>query len=425
MTLRVHPDEIIANTSNSLLNKHPSWERVRIHEIAEIKNGFAFKSSYFNSAGDGIPLIRIRDVGQHHTQTYYSGHFDDEYWVEPGDLIIGMDGDFRVSRWQGPRALLNQRVCRLRVFRPETYEQRFLLYTLPAYLDAIWQHTSSITVKHLSSRTIAEIPVPLPPREEQRRIVDAIEEQFSRLDSSVRSLRRAVRGLRTLRSSALNAIYRGAGPLRAIGDVCAKPQYGWTTRSITNADTVQLLRITDIQEGRVDWATVPHCEGEPDDLARFLLQSGDIVVARSGATVGKTFLLQNPPPAVFASYLIRLRPSEALLSEYLAWFCETSDYWGQISRASSGVAQPNVNGRKLAAIELPVPPIDRQQELVARIRQTISIVDAMEEASGRGLWCAGKLRRAILNDAFSGKLVLDEAAFEPARSAGLPLRSKV
>ena len=162
MTLRVHPDEIVFANPNGVLAIHPTWGRVRLGQVADVLNGFPFPSSSFSPAGE-IPLIRIRDVGQSGTVTWYSGAYNDAYMVEPGSLIIGMDGDFRVDRWHGPRALLNQRVCKLTVRNASLYSESFLRWVLPGYLDAVHRETSSVTVKHLSSETIKELPIPLPP----------------------------------------------------------------------------------------------------------------------------------------------------------------------------------------------------------------------------------------------------------------------
>ena len=100
MTLRVHPDEIVKQSKSPLLSVHNSWERVRLDQVCELKNGGAFPSALFNTEGQGIPLIRIRDVGNTESKTFYSGDYGDALLVWPGDLVVGMDGDFRVARWK-------------------------------------------------------------------------------------------------------------------------------------------------------------------------------------------------------------------------------------------------------------------------------------------------------------------------------------
>jgi type I restriction enzyme S subunit len=119
-----------------------------------------------------------------------------------------MDGDFKIAPWRGPPALLNQRVCRLSVANHH-YAKGLLAPVLQGYLDAINAKTPSITVKHLSSRTIGEIPLPLPPRAEQDALVEAIDSHLSRLDVAAASLGRAQAKLRAYRASVLKAAVEG------------------------------------------------------------------------------------------------------------------------------------------------------------------------------------------------------------------------
>lgn len=200
-------DEVVAANGNGLLGTHESWERVRLRDVATILNGFAFKSSEFGR-DQGVPLLRIRDVLRDHTEATYTGEYDPLYLVQPGALVVGMDGDFNCALWAGPPALLNQRVCRIGVDE-EVYSLRFLLYALPGYLSAINAATSSVTVKHLSSRTIEDIPLPLPPLNEQRRNVEVIETQFTRLDAAVAALERARANLKRYRAAVLAAACSG------------------------------------------------------------------------------------------------------------------------------------------------------------------------------------------------------------------------
>ena len=144
MALTVPLSEIVEKSSNRLLGKHASWGRVLLGYIATVLNGFAFKSSEFSNSG-GVPLIRIRDVGKDQSETTYLGEYDHRYVVEPGDLLVGMDGDFNCARWRGPRGLLNQRVCKI-TLKSDIYLPKFLDYTLPGYLKAINDVTSSVTV---------------------------------------------------------------------------------------------------------------------------------------------------------------------------------------------------------------------------------------------------------------------------------------
>ncbi|AMK75602.1 MULTISPECIES: restriction endonuclease subunit S [Methylomonas] len=200
--------EVIAADTSGLLSKHESWERVPLAEIASILNGAPFDSALFNS-NEGMPLVRIRDVLSGQTSTYYTGSYEDTYVVEPSDLLIGMDGDFNCGYWKAQRSVLNQRVCKI---TPNEffYDKRLLAYALPGYLAAINANTPSVTVKHLSSKTIGEINLPLPPRSEQTRIVEKLEELLSDLDAGVSELKAAQKKLVQYRQSLLKAAVEGA-----------------------------------------------------------------------------------------------------------------------------------------------------------------------------------------------------------------------
>jgi type I restriction enzyme S subunit len=147
-------------------------------------------------------------VGQASTETGYDGDFDPTYLVEPGELVVGMDGDFRAALWRGPRALLNQRVCKLSP-REEFYSPRLMIHAIPGYLDAINAKTSAITVKHLSSRTVEDIPLPLPPRSEQDRIAERLDVMLGDLDHAVVLLKRVEQNLKRYRASVLKAAVEG------------------------------------------------------------------------------------------------------------------------------------------------------------------------------------------------------------------------
>lgn len=208
MAFTMKVSEVIAADKTGLLGKHSSWARVPLSDIASILNGAPFDSSLFNT-NQGFPLVRIRDVLAGETRTFYTGEVEENYLVNQGDLLVGMDGDFHSGFWGGQSALLNQRVCKITP-NEKFYDKKFLSYLLPGYLSAINSNTSSITVKHLSSKTIAEIGLPLPPRAEQTRIVAKLEELLSGLEAGVAELKVARRKLEHYRQSLLKGAVEGA-----------------------------------------------------------------------------------------------------------------------------------------------------------------------------------------------------------------------
>ena len=144
--------------------------RVVIEDYIEVLSGYAFSSKKFNTDGLGMPIIRIRDVGHDESETYFDGEFDSKYLINKGDMLIAMDGDFRLAKWTGRPSLLNQRVCKVKSISKDLLDE-FLFYALPAELKKIEDATSYVTVKHLSVKKINAIEIPLPSLSEQKAIV--------------------------------------------------------------------------------------------------------------------------------------------------------------------------------------------------------------------------------------------------------------
>lgn len=200
-------DELIAEHGNGLTSEAEHWERVRLGAVAQVVNGFPFPSSGFNKV-TGEAVLRIRDIAAGQIGTYFKGPPGAFPRVNHGDLVVGMDGDFNSCLWPGDSALMNQRVCKI-VPDGAYYSKHLLAYVLPGYLKLINDHTSAITVKHLSSGTVADLPLPLPPRPEQDRLVSKLDELFSRIDEGERALQEVTALMERYRQSVLKAAVTG------------------------------------------------------------------------------------------------------------------------------------------------------------------------------------------------------------------------
>jgi len=150
---------------------------------------------------------------------------------------------------------------------------------------------------------------------------------------------------------------------KTISKVCEAIDYGYTASAEQDAVGPKFLRITDIVPDNIDWASVPYCPIEEARLAKFRLIAGDIVIARTGATVGYAKRLhKRHPEVVFASYLVRLRLSPDVSNIMVGVFVESDDYKGYVHSRIGGAAQPNANARVLSAADILVPPRRLQRE---------------------------------------------------------------
>lgn len=187
-------------------------------------------------------------------------------------------------------------------------------------------------------------------------------------------------------------------PLAEIADVA----YGYTEKASHDADGPYFLRITDIQDGRVEWSSVPRCPISNSDFDKHRLEDNDIVFARTGATTGKSFLVADPPPAVAASYLIRLRlRSKDALPKFVSAFFQTSAYWDAIAVGTTGSAQGGFNASKLAALSIPLPQISEQRRIVGILDEAFAGIAAAVAHAEKNLANARELFESYLNRAFA------------------------
>ena len=173
------------------------------------------------------------------------------------------------------------------------------------------------------------------------------------------------------------------------------------------------MRITDIQDGKVDWDAVPFTTVNAPEA--YLLKTGDIVFARTGATVGKSFLIaETPYPSVYASYLIRIRLLGSLSPEYIYQFFDSACYWSQITDKSVGVGQPNCNGTSLKELFIPLPPISEQLRIVPTAQALLAYVAKIDAEKNSLLSIITATKSKILDLAIHGKLVPQDPNDEPA-----------
>ena len=166
------------------------------------------------------------------------------------------------------------------------------------------------------------------------------------------------------------------------GMVATSIEYGASTKAMSSGNA-KLVRITDVQNEKINWDSVPYCNVSNDILNRCLLREGDILFARTGGTVGKSVLVQGVPasqiPYIFAGYLIRTNCSQKLNISYLKYFMNSPLYWEQLIEKTIGSAQPNCNAKKLAHMIVPLPPIEEQARIVAKVDEIMAKIDEYEK----------------------------------------------
>ncbi|MDE0322281.1 MAG: restriction endonuclease subunit S [Candidatus Poribacteria bacterium] len=287
----------------------------------------------------------------------------------------------------------------------------YLLHTHPLISHAV---ATSTGVNHprTSWNSLGEFTFALPPLSEQRAIAHVLqtiqEAKFTRQREIALERERKAALMDHLFSHGTKNEPRKQTEIGEIpeswevvrlGDYCYKPDYGYTESANDSPVGPKFLRITDIQNDAVNWENVPYCICSEEIKEKHLLKTGDIVIARIGATTGKAYIIDDCPEAIFASYLIRVRTKDNLLPIFLAQYFRTNNYWRQIDQSKGGRLKGGVNIPILSHLVLPLPHLSEQQ----RIAEILQACDTKITALEKEVEHLDELFHAMLDELMTGQ----------------------
>jgi type I restriction enzyme S subunit len=375
---------------------------VKLSDVCETTSGGTPSRSVADYYGGDIPWVKsgellddlITDTEEKITK---AGLASSSAKLFPaGTLLIALYGA-TVGRLGilGIDSATNQAVCG--ITPNEQLDRDFLFYYLLKQREKLIDSRTGGAQPNISQEIIRELDIPLPPLTKQKRIASLL----ARADR-LRQLRRTAHDLSdsVLQSVFLEMFGDGFGKWKVdlLENLTKKIDYGVTASAVFKPVGSKFLRITDIQEGKVNWDDVPYCEISEKERDSSLLSKGDIVFARTGATTGKSFLIHDcPENSVFASYLIRVRSIEELNPVFLFGYFQTAQYWKQISESATGSTQPGVNSTKLGELKVPVPPLSLQEEFAGVVARVESLRGRMGESTRQ----VEGLFESLLAEAFS------------------------
>lgn len=188
------------------------------------------------------------------------------------------------------------------------------------------------------------------------------------------------------------------------GDLSEQIQYGYIA-SAQSTGQIKMVRISDIQGNKVIWKNVPYCDIDEESIDIYKLHQNDILFARTGGTVGKSYLVENvDTEAVFAGYLIRTSYSKRLSAKYIKYFMDSDLYWKQLQDGTTATAQPNCNGQTLSKMILPLPPAAEQMRIVEKLQCVFSMLDTIDTLQSQYQENLATLKSKIIDAGIQGKL---------------------
>jgi len=339
-----------------------------------------------------MPLIRIRDVKEGHTDTYYRGDYSEEFIIRKGDYLIGMDGEFNIEPWKSEDALLNQRVCKIES-KSVDVSIRYIYRFLKKELKRIEDDTPFVTVKHLSAKRLNQVQLAVPPIAEQEKIV-------AELDCLSGIIEKKKQQLKELDNLAQSIFYEMFGDpvendkgweVKKLGDI-AYIGLGFTHTPEYVDNGVPFLSVKDISSGTICWDNIKYVSQQEYDSAPKGARpnKGDIMFCRVG-TMGKPVIIDTDTPfCTFVSlgYLHLL--DDNILNVYVKHWMQSYAFDVQVEANVKGVAIKNLNTGWLKTFVIQIPPsvlqkeyalkieaIEKQKELIAQsIKETETLFNS-------------------------------------------------
>ena len=371
-------------------------KKVKLGEVCEILSGYAFKSSQFNDKKIGLPLIRIRDVERGFSDTYFEGAYPEEYLIKNGDLLITMDGNFILKKWEGDLALLNQRVCKVKI-TDKSVDEDYIAWLIPKYLKEIEDKTPFVTVKHLSVAKIKDISFVLPNKLDQKLIskkLDTISQiyDFRKIQSEE---------LNELVKSRFNEMF-GDPVLNEMGwEIDTLNKVGTIGRGVSkyrprNASELFGGIYPFIQTGDVansgNYIVDYHSTYSDFGLKQSKLWDKGTLCITIAANIAKTSILAFD--SCFPDSIVGFIPGERTNNMFIHyWF----SYFQKILESQAPEsAQKNINLKILSELKVILPPLSLQNEFAEFVAQ----VDKSQLAIQKSLEELETLKKSLMQEYF-------------------------
>lgn len=348
----------------------------------------------------------------------------------PGDLFlvnVGAPGKaFIVPDLKKPMTIAPNGVrVRVKGFCINKYLYYYILS--PDGQAGLNEITSGNAQQKFNKTLLKKVRVPLAPINEQKRIADKLDSILAKVDRAQARLDKIPGILKRFRQSVLAAAtsgeltreWRGGGdhnwPNVALGTVGKAFNYGSSAKSQPEGD-VPVLRMGNLQGGKLDWDDLVYTS-DKDEIDKYLLEDGDVLFNRTNSPelVGKTSIYRGERKAIYAGYLIRIKGSERLNTEFLNIQLNSPharDYCWQVK--TDGVSQSNINAKKLQAYEFDLPEMEEQLEIVRRVGELFSHAMLFERQYIESKRRFDRLSQSVLAKAFRGELADQNPSDEPA-----------
>lgn len=348
------------------------WKK--LVSVANVLYGYPFESSLFSEDSNYMPLIRIRDVKPAKASTYYSGEIREEYRIKKGDILVGMDGEFNLGRWDDRDGLLNQRVLKISGKNGCSIDGYLFHYMGPVF-KKIEKETAGGSVKHLSAKVINNILVPIPSLSEQSRIVSILDTFTSSISNLKQQIEERRKQYEYERDLLLDLEGKEGVEMKKLGEVF-DTRNGYTP-STKNPDfweegTIPWFKMEDIRDnGRVLGDSNLHITPKAIK-GKGLFKANSIILATS-ATIGEHALItvEHLSNQRFTNFYPKKKFEGLINMKFVYYYMYLIDEWCKQHINQGGFASVDMNG--LFSMDFPLLSLQAQSRIV-------SILDTFEQS---------------------------------------------
>lgn len=327
--------------------------------------------------------------------------------VKTGTLLASFKLTLGRLAFTGKDLYTNEAIAALFIKSEKEISKEFLYYFL-SFFDwhAATKGDVKVKGKTLNKAKLKELEIPLPPLAEQKRIVKKLDEVFEAVRQAKENAEKNLRNSRELFESYLQSVFANPGKgweEKSLGEIC-DVEYGYTEKARSKGN-YRFVRITDTDENGLLTKENKMYVGSFDSVSKYILNEGDLLMARTGASAGNVLLFEGDEKAVFASYLIRMRFQKEILSKLYWYFSKSKLYWDQVRQLSAGSAQPQFNGGVLKQVVFTYPKfLPEQKAIVKKLDELAEETKKLAAIFAAKIAALDELKRSVLAKAFSGEL---------------------
>lgn len=446
-------DDVLISKEEIPYEVPENWCWVKLGGIAEIVTGNTPSKKNAEYYGDYIPFVKPADLDQGRNLVFSNEYLSEEGLqkariIPKNSIAVCCIGSIGKSAFLEVDVTTNQQINSI---IPKNINSLYLYYYILSeeFQKQLWKNSSATTISIINKSKMSNLNICIPPLVEQERIVNRIESLFEKIDKASELIEEAREGFEKRRAAILEKAFSGELTKSwreennysifklidkiersnieekknfkftessevfeipdnwkwfKLKDLCTKFKYGTSTKSKPEGK-VPVLRMGNLQKGYIDWGNLVYTSDD-NEINKFELIKGDLLFNRTNSPelVGKTSIYNGEQEAIYAGYLIRVRTYEEINSKYINYFMNSTYAKARCYEVKTdGVSQSNINAEKLGDFDIPVPPIEEQDQIVMILDKILIKEDDIAEISNV-FDNIDIIKKSILAKAFRGEL---------------------